>query len=117
MGFTGSLILARTQVSLIDVLAPLEAELVGRRDDHWQLAAVMGDSPDIPGWAAALVEATAAPVLIAVVGDSDTALLLADGPDGHGWITVLNAPADSAGRAAVADSGRRGCSLVAQPSR
>ncbi|MBP2474867.1 hypothetical protein JOF53_003739 [Crossiella equi] len=104
MGFTGSLILARTQVSLIDMLAPHEAELVGRRDDHWQLAAVMGESPDIPGWAAELVEATAAPVLIAVVGDSDTALLLADSPDGHRWITVLNAPPDSAGRAAVADS-------------
>jgi hypothetical protein len=43
-------------------------------------------------------------VLIAVVEDSDTALLLADSPDGHRWITVLNAPADSAGRAAVADS-------------
>jgi hypothetical protein len=67
MGFTGSLILARTPDSLIDVLAPLEAELVGRRDDHWQLAAVIGDFPDIPGMAAALVEATAAPVLIAVV--------------------------------------------------
>ncbi|MEC3974949.1 hypothetical protein [Amycolatopsis sp. H20-H5] len=104
MGFTGSLILARTPDSLIDLLAPHEAELVGRRDDHWQLAAVTEDSPDIPGLSAALVEVTAAPVLIAVVSDSDTALLLADGPDGHQWITVLNAPADSAGRAAVADT-------------
>lgn len=106
MGFTGSLILARTPDSLLDMdlLAPHEAELVGRHDDHWQLAAVHGDFPDIPGWAAALVAATAAPVLIAVVGDSDTALLLADSPGGHRWITVLNAPADSAGRAAVADT-------------
>jgi hypothetical protein len=43
-------------------------------------------------------------VLIAVVDDSDTALLLADSPGGHRWITVLNAPAHSAGRAAVADT-------------
>ncbi|WP_246244344.1 hypothetical protein [Amycolatopsis pithecellobii] len=43
-------------------------------------------------------------MLIAVVDDSDTALLLADSPEGHRWITVLNAPADSGGRAAVADS-------------
>lgn len=106
MGFTGSLILARTPDSLLDMdlLAPHETELVGRRDDHWQLAAVPGDFPDVPGLAAALVDATAAPVLIAVVDDSDTALLLADSPIGHRWITVLNAPADSAGRAAVADS-------------
>jgi hypothetical protein len=106
MGFTGSFILARTPDSLIDMdlLAPHEAELIGRHDDHWQLAAVIGDFPDIPGLAAALVEATASPVLIAVVDDSDTALLLADSPDGHGWITVLNAPADSAGRAAVGDT-------------
>jgi hypothetical protein len=106
MGFTGSLILARTPVPLTG-LAPLaghEVELVGRRDDHWQLVAVDGHAPDTPGWAAALVEATAAPVLIAVVDDSDTALLLADSPNGHRWITVLNAPADSAGRAAVADT-------------
>ncbi|WP_232240762.1 hypothetical protein [Kutzneria sp. 744] len=63
--------------------------------------------PNTPGWAAALVEATAAPVLIAVVDDSDTALLLADSPGGHRWITVLNAPAGSAGRAAVADTRAR----------
>ena len=106
MGFTGSLILARTPDSLLDMdlLAPHETELVGRHHDHWQLAAVLGDFPDIPGLAAALVAATAAPVLIAVVDDSDTALLLADSPHGHRWITVLNAPADSAGRAAVSDT-------------
>ncbi|WP_414939740.1 hypothetical protein [Amycolatopsis sp. cmx-11-51] len=53
MGFTGSLILARTPDSLLDMdlLAPHEAELVGRHDDHWQLAAVHGDFPDVPGWA------------------------------------------------------------------
>jgi hypothetical protein len=50
------------------------------------------------------VGATTAPVLIAVVDDSDTALLLADSPGRHRWITVLNAPPDSAGRAAIADS-------------
>lgn len=82
MGFTGSLILAHTPVPLTD-LEPLtghDAELVGRREDQWQLVAVDGHAPDTPGWAAALVEATAAPVLIAVVDDSDTALLLADSP-------------------------------------
>jgi hypothetical protein len=106
MGFTGSLILARTPVPLTDLdpLTGQDVELVGRRDDQWQLVAVDGHAPDTPGWAAALVEATAAPVLIAVVDDSDTALLLADSPDGHRWITVLNAPAGSAGRAAVADT-------------
>lgn len=62
--------------------------------------------------AAALVEATSAPVLIAVVDDSDTALLLADSPNGNRWITVLNAPADSASRAAVADS--RAMTAIAQ---
>jgi hypothetical protein len=106
MGSTGSLILARAPVPLTD-LAPLaghEVEPVGRRDDHWQLVAIDGHAPDTPGWAAALVDATTAPVLIAVVHDSDTALLLADSPGGHRWITVLNAPADSAGRAAVADT-------------
>ena len=106
MGFTGSLILARTSSSLseLDPLARQDVELVGRREDHWQLAAVDGHASDTPGWAAALVDATAAPVLIAVVDDSDTALLLADSPGGHRWITVLNAPAGSAGRAAVADT-------------
>ncbi len=106
MGFTGSLILARTPLPLtnLDPLAGQEVELIGRRDDQWQLAAVDGHSQDTPGWAAALVDATAAPVLIAVVDDSDTALLLADSPGGHRWITVLNAPAGSAGRAAVADT-------------
>ncbi|MFC0112375.1 hypothetical protein [Kibdelosporangium aridum] len=39
-----------------------------------------------------------------MVDDSDTALLLADSPDGRRWITVLNGPSDSAGRAAVADT-------------
>lgn len=106
MGFTGSLILARTPVPLteLDPVAGQEAELVGRRDDQWQLVAVNGHASDTPGWAAALVDATTAPVLIAVVSDSDTALLLADSPGGHRWITVLNAPADSVGRAAVADT-------------
>jgi hypothetical protein len=106
MGFTGSLILAHTPVPLteLDPLAGQDVELVGRRDDHWQLAAVDGHAQDTPGWAAALVDATTTPVLIAVVDDSDTALLLADSPGGHQWITVLNAPADSAGRAAVADT-------------
>lgn len=115
MGFTGSLILARTPDSLLDMdlLAPHEAaELVGRHDDHWQLATVIADFPDISGLAAALVEATTAPVLIAVVHDSDTALLLADSPQGHRWITVLNAPADSAGRAAVA--GTRAMTAIAE---
>ena len=106
MGFTGSLILARTPVPLseLDPLAGQEVELVGRREDQWQLAAVDGHASDTPGWAAALVDATAAPVLIAVVDDSSTALLVADSPGGHQWITVLNAPAGSAGRAAVADT-------------
>jgi hypothetical protein len=106
MGFTGSLILARTPVSLgdLDLLAGQEVELVGRRDDQWQLAAVNGHAADTPGWAAALVAATAAPVLIAVVDDSDTALLLAESPHDRRWITVLNAPAGSAGQAAVADT-------------
>jgi hypothetical protein len=105
MGFTGSLILARTPVPLTDLepLAGQGVELVGRRDDQWQFAVVDGHALDTPAWAAALVDATAAPVLIAVVDDSDTALL-ADSPDGHRWITVLNAPAGSAGRAAVADT-------------
>jgi hypothetical protein len=105
MGFTGSLILAYTPVPLTDLdsVVGLDVELVGRRDDQWQLVAVDGHAQDTPGWAAALVDATTAPVLIAVVDDSDTALLLADSPDGHRWITVLNAPAGSAGRAAVAD--------------
>ena len=106
MGFTGSLILARTPLPLTDLepLAGHDVELVGRRDDQWQLAAVDGHAQDTPDWAAALVDATAAPVLIAVVDDSDIALLLADSPGGHRWVTVLNAPPDSAGRAAVADT-------------
>jgi hypothetical protein len=106
MGFTGLLILARTPVPLTDLdpLAGQDVEFLGRRDDQWQLTAVDGHTRDTPGWAAALVEATTAPVLIAVVDDSDTALLLADSPGAHRWITVLNPPADSAGRAAVADT-------------
>jgi hypothetical protein len=114
MGFTGSLILARTPSPLTD-LEPLTGhgiELVGRREDHWQLAAVDGHAQDTPGWAAALVDATAAPVLIAVVDDSDTALLLGDSPGGHRWITVLGAPVGSAGRAAVADT--RAMTAIAQ---
>lgn len=102
MGFTGSLALGRTSGPLIDLMARPEAELIGRRDD-WQLAAVVGDVAEVPGRAAALVEDTAAPVLIAVIDDSDTALLVADSPGGHRWVTVLNAP-DRAGRAAVADT-------------
>jgi hypothetical protein len=106
MGFTGSLILAHTPVPLtnLDPLAGQDVQLIGRRNDHWQLAAVDGHAQDTPDWAAALVDATTAPVLIAVVDDSDTALLLADSPGAHRWITVLNAPAHSAGRAAVADT-------------
>jgi hypothetical protein len=105
MGFTGLLILARTEAPLTDLypLAGHGAELVSRRHDHWQLAAVAGHTEDTPDWVAALVETTAAPVLIAAVDDSDTALLLADSPEAHRWISVLGAPADSAGRAAVAD--------------
>jgi hypothetical protein len=60
MGFTGSLILARTPVPLTD-LDPLtgqdvelvdrrDVELVDRRDDQWQLVAVAGHAPDTPGW-------------------------------------------------------------------
>ena len=45
-----------------------------------------------------LVDATAAPVLVAVISDNDTALLLADRSGAHQWITGLGAPADSAGR-------------------
>jgi hypothetical protein len=114
MGFTGSLILARTSVPLTDLnpLAGQDVEFIGRRDDQWQLVAVAGHAQDTPGWAAALLDATTAPVLIAVVEDSDTALLLADSPGGHRWITVLNAPADSAGRAAVADT--RAMTAIAQ---
>lgn len=106
MGFTGLLILARTEAPLTELhpLAGHDPELIGRRADHWHLAAVLGHTQDTPDWAAALVDATAAPVLIAVVDDSGTALLLADSPGGHRWITVLNAPPDSAGRAAVADT-------------
>lgn len=94
MGFTGSLVLARTRALLTD-LDPVvrhDAQLVGRRDDGWQLAAVHTDYTQDPlVWAAALVDATAAPVLIAAVSDSDTARLAADSPDGHRWIAVLNA--------------------------
>jgi hypothetical protein len=106
MGSTGMLILVRTTTPLmeIDLLAGRDVEIVSRRDDHWQLAAVAGHAENTPEWAATLVGVTAAPVLIAVVDDSDTALLLADSPGGHRWITVLNAPPDSAGRSAIADS-------------
>ncbi len=64
MGFTGSLILARTPLPVTDqgVLAGLEVQFIGRRADHWQLAAVVTEhAPDTRGWAAALVNATAAP--------------------------------------------------------
>jgi hypothetical protein len=94
MGFTGSLVLARTRTLLTD-LEPVtrhEVEVVGRRDDGWQLAAVhTGYIQDPLTWAAVLVDATAAPVLIAAVSDSDTAQLAADSPDGHRWVAVLNA--------------------------
>jgi hypothetical protein len=87
MGFTGLLVLARAPDPLTE-LAPLaghHADLVGQRDDGWQLAAVHGHAQDTPQWAAALVAATAAPVLVAVVDDSGTALLLADSPEGRQW--------------------------------
>jgi hypothetical protein len=93
VGFTGSLILARTPLPLTDLdpLAGLEVELVGRRTDHWQLAAVPDRAQGTSGWAAALVNATTAPVLIADVSDSDAALLVADSPGGHRWSALLNA--------------------------
>lgn len=93
MGFTGSLVLTRTLVSLTDLdpVASYDAELVGRRDHDWQLAAVIGRAQGTSVWAAALVNATTAPVLIAVVDDSDTALL-ADSPGGHRWFAGLTAP-------------------------
>lgn len=96
MGFTGSLILARTPQPLTDLglLTGLDGELVGRRADHWQLA-VTDRAQGTPGWAAAFVDATAAPVLIADVSDSDTALLVADSPGGHRWSALLNALVDS----------------------
>jgi hypothetical protein len=52
MGFTGSLILARTPVPLTDLdpLTGQDVELVDRRDDQWQLVAVAGHAPDTPGW-------------------------------------------------------------------
>lgn len=67
MGFTGSLVLTRTQTALTDLdpLTGLEIELVGHRADHWQLAAIDGHLPDLPSRAAALVNATAAPALVA----------------------------------------------------
>jgi hypothetical protein len=63
MGFTGLLILARTEAPLLDLypLAGLDAEFVNRRDDHWQLAAIGGHAQYTPAWAAALVNATTAP--------------------------------------------------------
>jgi hypothetical protein len=113
MGFTGSLVLARTRTLLTDLepVAGHDAQLVGRRDDGWQLAAVhTGYTQDPLAWAAVLVDATAAPVLIAAVSDSDTARLAAESPDGHRWVAVLNAlvegdsaAAVSSGVAAIAD--------------
>jgi hypothetical protein len=94
MGFTGSLVLARPRTLLTDLepVAGHDAQLVGRRDDGWQLAAVhTGYTQDPLAWAAALVDATAAPVLIAAVSDSDTARLAAESPGGHRWVAVLNA--------------------------
>jgi hypothetical protein len=104
MGFTGSLVLARGRALLTDLesVTRHEVEVVGRRDDGWQLAAVhTGYTQDPLAWAAALVDATAAPVLIAAVSDSDTARLAADSPDGHRWIAVLNALVEDASAAAV----------------
>lgn len=93
MGFTGLLILARTPAPLADVgpLAGLDVELIGRRADHWKFAAVDGYAYDTPRCAAALVDATAAPVLIADVDDSDTALLVADSPRRVRWSALLSA--------------------------
>jgi hypothetical protein len=104
MGFTGSLVLARTRTLLTDLepVAGHDSELVGRRDDGWQLAAAhTGYTRDPLAWAAALVDATAAPVLIAAVSDSDTARLAADSPDGHRWVAVLNALVEGDSAAAV----------------
>jgi hypothetical protein len=113
MGFTGSLVLARTRTSLtrLEPVAGHDAELVGRREDGWQLAAAhTGYTQDPLAWAAALVDATASPVLIAAVSDSVTARLAADSPEGHRWIAVLNAlvevgpsAAASSDAAAIAD--------------
>jgi hypothetical protein len=52
MGFTGSLILDRTPMALtdLDTLAGQDIELVGRRDDRWQFAAVDRHIQDTPGW-------------------------------------------------------------------
>jgi hypothetical protein len=60
VGFTGSLILALTPQPLTDLglLMGLDGELVGRRADHWQLA-VTDRALGTPGWAAAIVDATA----------------------------------------------------------
>lgn len=63
-----------------------------------------GTRRTLPAGPVALVDATTTPVVIAVVSNSDTALLPADSHDGHRWITVPNAPADNAGRAAFADT-------------
>lgn len=104
MGFTGSLVLARTRTLLTDLepIAGHDAELVGRRDDGWQLTAVHTRYTQDPlAWAAALVDATAAPVLIAAVSDSDTARLAADSPVGHRWIAVLSALVEGDSAAAV----------------
>jgi hypothetical protein len=106
VGFTGSLILARSDAPLSDLapLAGLDVAVVGRRSDRWQLAAVAEHAQDTAGWAAALVAPTTAPVLIAMVHDSDSALLLADSPGRHRWIAVLNALPDTGMRATVAHS-------------
>jgi hypothetical protein len=59
MGFTGLLVLARTETPLTDLqpLAGHDVELVSRRADDWQLAAVAGHAQNRPDWAAALVDA------------------------------------------------------------
>jgi hypothetical protein len=93
VGFTGSLLLARTPLPIAELhpLAGLEVELIGGRADGWQLAAITTElAQDTPGQVAALVTATTAPVLIAEIYDSDTALLHADSPEGHRWKALLN---------------------------
>jgi hypothetical protein len=106
MAFTGLFILARTDAPLTDLgwAARLGVELLGRRDDGWQLAAVSGHLDDAPGWANTLVNITAAPALIVMITHSTTALLLGASPDSPAWVCVLNAPPDSTAPAMVADA-------------
>jgi hypothetical protein len=94
MGFTGLLVLARS-AALLTTLGPLvrlNAELVSRRDDGWQLASIDGHLDHAPGCANALVAITAAPTLIAMIRDSTTAVLIGARPNHPAWIAQLNAP-------------------------